>query len=162
VQCGDDPGWFADLVPDVVTVFEEVEDAIEEPETPTILHRGFHLDNFLLDPEADRPIRTVLDFGDPYVGDYRLDLAYAEDGSIRVQLPESERADDLAELLRTAYARERGIDSGEITNDSYPYYLLTQRARWMAVAMKWDEYDDPDAVERAYRSSVREQLADVR
>jgi aminoglycoside phosphotransferase (APT) family kinase protein len=171
VECGDDSGRFSDLVPDVVAAFEEVEEAVAEAETPVVLHLDFRPDNFVLTPpdqkcrddSADeRPIRYVLDFGDPAIGDYRLDLAFAEDATIRVAMPGTERADYLAELLRTAYARERGIDHGEIRNDSYPYYLLVQRARWMAVAMQWDEYDDPEEVERAYRSFVREQLAEIR
>ena len=165
VQCGDDPGRFADLVPDVVSAFDGVADAVEDPETPTLLHRDFHLDNFVLAPEkdeTDRPIRTVLDFGDPYVGDYRLDLAYAEDAVVNVQLPTSNRANRLADLLRRTYADERGINLEAIVDERYAYYLLVQRARWMAVAMQWDEYDDPAAVERAYRSFVREQLEKIR
>lgn len=163
VQCGDDPGRFVDLVPDVVAAFEGVESAIAEPETPVVLHGDFRHDNMVLaPPDEEGPlVRAVLDFGDPYVGDYRFDLAFAEDAMLRVQFPTSDRADHLAELLRETYADERGIDSAEIATESYAYYLLVQRARWMAVAMKWDEYDDPDAVERAYRSFVREQLDEI-
>lgn len=164
VQGGDAPGRFADLVPEMVAAFEDVADAVEEPETPTVLHRDVHLDNLVLAPEGDDGslIRCVLDFGDPYVGDYRLDLAFAEDATIRVQLPGSDRTDRLAELLRTAYARERGIDSEEIVDRNYAFYLLVQRARWMAVALDWESYDDPAAVEQAYRSFVTERLSEVR
>lgn len=162
VQCGDDTGRFTDLVPDVVAAFESVADAIEEPEMPTLLHRDFHLDNFILASEGTNlRIQSVLDFGDPYIGDYRLDLAFAEDAIIRVQLPTSDRAARLAELFRSTYACERGIDSEEIVNENYAYYLMVQRCRWMAVAMKWEEYDDPEAVEQAYRSFVSECLAQV-
>ncbi|UPV99381.1 phosphotransferase [Halorussus gelatinilyticus] len=163
VQCGDDPGRFADLVPDIVAAFDGVADAITEPETPAVLHRDFHLDNFVLgsDEEGGLDVRTVLDFGDPYVGDYRLDLAFAEDATIRVQLPTEDRAADLRHLLRRSYARERGIDPDEIVNGNYPYYLLVQRSRWMSVALDWKSCDDPAAVERAYRSFVRERLAEI-
>jgi len=163
VQCGDDPGRFADLVPDIVAAFDGVADAIAEPERPSVLHRDFHLANLLLgsDAEGRLGVRTVLDFGDPYVGDYRLDLAFAEDATIRVQLPTDDRANDLCALLRRSYARERGIDPDEIVNRNYPYYLLVQRSRWMSVALDWESCDDPAAVERAYRSFVRGQLAEI-
>ncbi|UPV73348.1 phosphotransferase [Halorussus limi] len=165
VQCGDDPGRFADLVPEIVAAFDGVADDVRDPASPTVLHRDFHLDNLVLAPEADADggvgIRSVLDFGDPYVGDYRLDLAFAEDAVVRVQLPTADRAADLAGLLRRSYARERGIDPSEIVTREYHYYLLVQRCRWMAVAVDWDACDDPAAVERAYRSFVRERLAEI-
>ncbi|WP_135851616.1 phosphotransferase family protein [Halorussus salinus] len=163
VQCGDDPGRFADLVPDIAAAFEGAADAIAAPERPSVLHRDFHLDNLLLgsDADGDLGVRTVLDFGDPYVGDYRLDLAFAEDATIRVQLPTDDRATELCALLRRSYARKRGIDPDEIVNKNYPYYLLVQRSRWMSVALDWEACDDPAAVERAYRSFVREQLAEI-
>jgi aminoglycoside phosphotransferase (APT) family kinase protein len=152
-------GPFAGIVPDVVTAFEGIDDAIAPPETHVLLHRDCFLDNLLLGDDDETPlVRTLLDFGDPIVGDYRLDLAFAEDAILDVQRLPPERTTTLRDRFRTTYASERGLDPASIVDERYEYYRLLHRCRWAAVAIDDEASSDPETLRR-YDAFFSDRLA---
>jgi len=116
-------------------------------------------DNLLLGDDDEAPlVRTLLDFGDPIVGDYRLDLAFAEDAILDVQRLLPERTTRLRDRFRTTYASERGVDPASIVDERYEYYRLLHRCRWAAVAIDWEDSSNLERLRR-YEAFFSDRLA---
>lgn len=151
----DDPGRFADLVPDLRAHLREAVPSLPEPDPPTYCHWDYRYGNLLLDPETGET-RAVLDWANLRSTDPAYNLAKAESHLFDPTQNDEARAARLRERFRTSYADARaGWAFDDATRDRIDTYRLACRVDAMACLPLWFENATPaqrDERERQHRA----------
>jgi len=142
----DDRSRFADLVPDLRRYLRETVPDLPDPGPPTYCNKDYRYGNLLLDPETGET-RAVLDWGNVMAAPPAFNVASTESLLLTSALEDTDRAAELGDALRTAYADERGdwtFDAA--TQERLRVYRLACRLDAMACLPLW--YPDHDEREQ--------------
>ncbi|WP_245154530.1 phosphotransferase family protein [Halorussus marinus] len=147
----DEPGRFADLVPDLRERVRELISGLPAPEAPTYCHWDYRYGNLLVDPETGAT-RAVLDWANLLSGDPAYNLATAESHLLRPEDDGERRTAALRAAFRRAYADRRdGWAFDAAVEERIDAYRLACRIDAMACLPLWHE--DATPTERDERAA---------
>jgi len=147
----DEPGRFADLVPELRTCVRETLPELSTPDAPTYCHWDYRYGNLLVDPETGAT-RAVLDWANLLSGDPAYNLAKAEFHLLTPETDGEERTAELRRIFRRAYAEFRGDWAFDAAvEERITAYRLACRIDAMACLPLWHE--DATPAERDERAA---------
>lgn len=155
-ELADDPDRFADLVPVLREELDTRLDALSEPAAPRYCHWDYRYGNLLVDPETGET-RAVLDWANLTAAEPAYNLAKVEAHLFDAQTDGEQRASDLRQTFRDAYARERdGWAFTPVIEARMETYRLIARLDAMACLPLWlqdateTEKNEREAQHRAF------------